>query len=734
MSYDHDPEFLKLARQVLEGKAPPFAKKDDKKDTDKDEGKGKKDDDIEIDVKTSDGKTTKLHTKDGDGDGVAGDGTKSEKKVSAPKKEDGDDDGKISDGDSETKDDSKDAPLKKSEAKKDDSGEKAESPVKDDDQDDGAQEKDSGESDEDTGEKPAFGKDKDDDQEEGSDEDEETDGDGDLDKDSPTDGSDKNVTKDAVDGKNKTKIDLKPELKDEEPGEGQVTQTNSTTEAFVREARERRLFLKAVREVMEDCEKNHPEYIDVAHDGRGIITAKVMFEDAIEEVVVAEISMGEIKAAASKVKKKIASDYRDGVHKSVLSTAASMHSQQDTSGRVKARRERVYAKFGESVEVTEVSKELAGRYAKRANGENTAYSFFDGANSSKRNPDPEEFKKSRRKSQNRQVGIDRALRRLTREDVEQVDEISKKKLARYVSNASQDAVTRQHYKSDFGDRLDQKNHAERAHKIGKRLDGIKKASLKLAEKAELDESNAAKGHGTTSLAKKHEAAQAHHEELEAHHDNEGNADRAASHRDAAESHASAAYHYRRASHHYGIGMGSEAYRHVTKAERHASDAEFHEGEIKEEAISEVSSKKLGDYIEKASDARSHRKLSTKKVDNRYSGVSLAGRKIFGRSAKVRASEIKESTQDEKASDAKKSYEHHDKRADYHDKQLSNSSLDDDIASAHHKAMKAHQRAADAYSRAHQHFSKGYDSRGEEAMEKAERHAQNAEDHEAEHGL
>ena len=44
-------------------------------------------------------------------------------------------------------------------------------------------------------------------------------------------------------------------------------------------------------------------------------------------------------------------------------------------------------------------------------------------------------------------------------------------------------------------------------------------------------------------------------------------------------------------------------------------------------VDELSSKKLTDYMDKASDARGHRNLSTKKVDNRYAGVKKASDKL-----------------------------------------------------------------------------------------------------------
>lgn len=51
-----------------------------------------------------------------------------------------------------------------------------------------------------------------------------------------------------------------------------------------------------------------------------------------------------------------------------------------------------------------------------------------------------------------------------------------------------------------------------------------------------------------------------------------------------------------------------------------------------EQIDELSTKKLLDYMDKASDARGHRKLPLKKVDNRYAGVAKASAKLDKRFA------------------------------------------------------------------------------------------------------
>ena len=50
-------------------------------------------------------------------------------------------------------------------------------------------------------------------------------------------------------------------------------------------------------------------------------------------------------------------------------------------------------------------------------------------------------------------------------------------------------------------------------------------------------------------------------------------------------------------------------------------------EVNEETLDELDRKTLGSYITKASDARGHRGLPTRKVDNRYSGVYKASKRI-----------------------------------------------------------------------------------------------------------
>lgn len=62
-----------------------------------------------------------------------------------------------------------------------------------------------------------------------------------------------------------------------------------------------------------------------------------------------------------------------------------------------------------------------------------------------------------------------------------------------------------------------------------------------------------------------------------------------------------------------------------------------------EAVDELSRDTLGSYISKASDASKHRGMPTKKVDNRYSGVAKASKKID----KMEEDQVEESYEDQK---------------------------------------------------------------------------------------
>lgn len=85
-------------------------------------------------------------------------------------------------------------------------------------------------------------------------------------------------------------------------------------------------------------------------------------------------------------------------------------------------------------QVDEISKDLAARYVKKAADTAGVYAYTAGAGHARSRDDGKKLR-SWRKADNRIAGIKRATDRLAREDVEQVDEISKDLVHRYLRKA-----------------------------------------------------------------------------------------------------------------------------------------------------------------------------------------------------------------------------------------------------------------------------------------------------------
>lgn len=74
-----------------------------------------------------------------------------------------------------------------------------------------------------------------------------------------------------------------------------------------------------------------------------------------------------------------------------------------------------------------------------------------------------------------------------------------------------------------------------------------------------------------------------------------------------------------------------------------------------EQVDEISRETLGSYVSKASDARGHRGMSTKKVDNRYAGVAKASKKLDAMNKNEVAEErVNEGAGDEEVRSSKQS--------------------------------------------------------------------------------
>jgi hypothetical protein len=96
-------------------------------------------------------------------------------------------------------------------------------------------------------------------------------------------------------------------------------------------------------------------------------------------------------------------------------------------------------------------------------------------------------------------------------------------------------------------------------------------------------------------------------------------------------------HVRSAANDFGVGY---------VALSHAVRKKLGVNRLEEEQIDEISAKKLSDYTAAATDARRHRDLPTKKLDNRYKGVMRAGDKMNKGFSKVHATEGTMPTADE----------------------------------------------------------------------------------------
>jgi hypothetical protein len=506
-----DLDLLKAALLILEGKKP--------------EKKDKKDDDIEIDVKTKDGKVTKLHTKDGDGDGKVLDGSKAEQKV--PSKDKKKDDSKSDDGDSDKasskKSDDSDESGNDSKPKK-----KSDSPVKDDSNDDGAEEK----------EVPDDSSD-DDSKSDDEDSDDSKDSDDELDKSKDGDGSDQksdSEKEDEVDGSEKTKINLKPKIKDEEPGEMPVSEeqkklvenieraktayftgdVSSLTGRAIVQANERRAL--QLEHDLAISVFNSNEWI-VEHDELGIgqiLEAKtsdtsfiaeltVMFEDtvALVQYDLQEISakvLDEKHIGFKKLEKKLS--HEKGVYNPAGLAAA--------IGRKKYGAKK-FKQMSEEIDVNEASVKKIDRYLDKAD--------LDYAHRLYTNPSDEDLPAWKRKQKNRTKGMNLAIDKLGG------------------------------------------GHRPRVF-----------------AKEDVSEAFAQAGTNALQIAKHHESMQAHHEEMTAHHENDENYGLAKKHDMAAHLHGRAADSYREAARAFRLGADDRGDYHLDNAERHANSADQHEAE------------------------------------------------------------------------------------------------------------------------------------------------------------
>lgn len=129
-------------------------------------------------------------------------------------------------------------------------------------------------------------------------------------------------------------------------------------------------------------------------------------------------------------------------------------------------------------QIDELSKKTLGSYAKKAANSLDYSSYFAGHNAGRDTPIrglTDYFR-----SKKRRKGIDQAVDRLTKESVEQLDELSPNLLHRYVKKAAGNMGM---HAVDHGKYGDQQKDKKSINKAVKRLDGITNASARMADKA-----------------------------------------------------------------------------------------------------------------------------------------------------------------------------------------------------------------------------------------------------------
>lgn len=128
-------------------------------------------------------------------------------------------------------------------------------------------------------------------------------------------------------------------------------------------------------------------------------------------------------------------------------------------------------------QLDELSKKTLASYAKKATDDVSYHSFTAGTRSSK---DPQRMKDDQ-KAMTRQSGVNKAVDRLAKEDVEQIDELKKSTLASYTNKAALDVHNNAFRAGGKMSSGDVKGMKDNMVKSLKRQIGISKAAKKLAK-------------------------------------------------------------------------------------------------------------------------------------------------------------------------------------------------------------------------------------------------------------
>jgi hypothetical protein len=277
---------------------------------------------------------------------------------------------------------------------------------------------------------------------------------------------------------------------------------------------------------------------------------------------------------SAKIAAHLIKRYGDNVRKSHVRSAANDFGV-DASKLAKAVRAKLNkTSLAEEEQIDEISAETKASYVKKASGE--IDKLYDKS-------------KTDARSAYKYYGRKNTMRKIANEEVEEIDEISKDTMGRYINKAKNSidlTAWRQGYKeADAGNPSKQLEK-----KLSKRHKGIETAVKKLTkeEADSLEELSVAKlkDYRTKARADAYDADDVDDERR-----------------------------YRKRA------AGSNTAGKKIVRQGGSLRAEEAEG------LDELSKGKMLDYMDKASDARGHRNLSTKKVDNRYAGVKKASDNI-----------------------------------------------------------------------------------------------------------
>ena len=141
----------------------------------------------------------------------------------------------------------------------------------------------------------------------------------------------------------------------------------------------------------------------------------------------------------------------------------------------------------EAEQIDELSKETLGSYVKKATNQAFNKGFAGGANLSRGQEHEKEGERQVNKAVKRVIGVNKAVNKMTKEEAEQIDEVSKGTLGRYI-NKAKDQIDAASWRTGYRQGVDPKTDAttspilkSKEKQLSKRHTGIETAVKKLTK-------------------------------------------------------------------------------------------------------------------------------------------------------------------------------------------------------------------------------------------------------------